>query len=97
MPGCANRSGWSDLDHVIPHAHGGATSCGNLCCLCRRHHRIKTHQPGWRFAAEADGTLHVTTPTGITRSRKAPGTDLLGLTRPAGWATAFDDDEPPPF
>jgi transposase-like protein len=31
LPGCANRSGWSDLDHVIAHTEGGATSCGNLC------------------------------------------------------------------
>ncbi|MGY2085988.1 HNH endonuclease signature motif containing protein, partial [Blastococcus sp. SYSU DS0539] len=38
-PGCRNRAGWADLDHVLPHGDGGATACQNLCCLCRRHHR----------------------------------------------------------
>ena len=42
-PGCGNRAGWADLDHVLAHADGGATDCANLCCLCRRHHRLKTH------------------------------------------------------
>jgi hypothetical protein len=93
MPGCTNRSGWSDLDHVVPHAAGGQTACENLCCLCRRDHRIKTHQPGWRFRQDPDGTLHVTTPTGITRTRRPPGTDLLGLTPPVD----RPDPDPPPF
>jgi hypothetical protein len=42
-PGCGNRAGWADLDHVVAHAAGGETDCVNLCCLCRRHHRLKTH------------------------------------------------------
>ena len=29
------------------------TDCANLCCLCRRHHRLKTHAPGWRFVMTA--------------------------------------------
>jgi hypothetical protein len=37
MPDCGQRVGWADLDHVIPHGHGGATTCSNLCCLCRSH------------------------------------------------------------
>ena len=45
-PGCRNQAGWVDLDHVVPHAEGGATDCDNLCCLCRRHHRLKTHSSG---------------------------------------------------
>jgi hypothetical protein len=95
MPGCANRSRRVDLDHVVPHSAGGATACENLCALCRRDHGIKTHQPGWRFRLDPDGTLYVTTPTGITRATRPPGTDLLGLTLPLRWADP--DDDPPPF
>ena len=29
-PGCRNKVGWTDLDHVIAHADGGATDCDNL-------------------------------------------------------------------
>jgi hypothetical protein len=106
-PGCRNRAGWADLDHVIPHAQGGETACENLCCLCRRHHRLKTHARGWAFAMDPDGTLPVTTTSGITRP---PGhTDPLAAA-PAGTApplfpaselpagrTPARDDEPPPF
>jgi hypothetical protein len=90
-PGCRNDAAWADLDHVEPHADGGATACENLCCLCRRHHRLKTHAPGWSFRMEPDGTLTVTTPSGVTRSTRPPGLDDPSLT--AGWA----DEEPAPF
>jgi hypothetical protein len=79
-PGCANRAGWADLDHVVPHARGGPTDCANLCCLCRRHHRLKTHARGWRFAMTADGVLSVTTPGGITRTTRPPGHSPPGST-----------------
>jgi hypothetical protein len=92
-PGCRNKAGRADHDHVIPHAAGGPTDCTNLCCLCRRHHRLKTHARGWRFVMDADGTLHVTTPSGVTRT-----------TRPPGYQPASPDpraldpaDDPPPF
>ncbi|WP_157943891.1 HNH endonuclease signature motif containing protein [Blastococcus atacamensis] len=78
-PGCGNHAGWADLDHVVPHAEGGATSCENLCCLCRRHHRLETHAPGWRFEMDDDGVLTVTTPSGVRR-----------VTRPPGMAMALD-------
>jgi hypothetical protein len=76
-PGCRNKAGWADLDHVVPHADGGPTDCGNLCCLCRRHHRLKTHAAGWSFRLDADGALWVTTPSGVTRVSRPPGTDFL--------------------
>jgi hypothetical protein len=73
FPHCVQRTGWADRDHVLPHADGGATDCANLCCLCRSHHRLKTHARGWRFVLDDDGTLHVTTPSGVTRTTRPPG------------------------
>ena len=68
MPFCGRSAGWADHDHVVPHADGGETTCTNLCCLCRTHHRLKTLFRGWLFAMQPDGTLHVTTPSGVTRT-----------------------------
>ncbi len=97
-PGCAAKAAWSDGDHVVPHAAGGETSCENLCCLCRRHHRLKTFARSWTYAMGPDGTLTVTTPSGVTRCsrphrrqraatasrRRCPGNDPphLPLTTP---------------
>lgn len=98
MPNCGQRIGWTDLDHVVPHAEGGATSCTNLCCLCRSHHRLKTFARGWVFRMDADGTLHVTTPSGVTRTTRPPG-----LRRPppgpapSGPPPPATDHDPPPF
>jgi hypothetical protein len=98
MPGCTSRAAWADLDHVIPHACGGATSCDNLCCLCRRHHRLKTHAPGWATRLTPDGTYTVTSPSGITRTTQPPG--LLVAGTPAGReppGRARPEEDPPPF
>ena len=52
FPGC-NTAGWRcDLDHVVPWtgtSEGGQTSADNLITLCRRHHRLKTHNR-WRVS-----------------------------------------------
>jgi hypothetical protein len=61
---------------------GGPTACWNLCCLCRRHHRIKTFARGWHFELLPDGRLIVRTPSGVYRT-----------TAPPGW---FLDAEPDP-
>ena len=98
MPNCAQRIGWADLDHVIPHSGGGQTSCTNLCCLCRSHHRLKTFAPGWAFLMEPDGTLHVTTPSGITRTTRPPGLRPRPQAR-RELASGEEDEvlQPPPF
>lgn len=96
-PGCRNKAGWADLDHVVAHADGGATDCANLCCLCRRHHRLKTHALGWIFHLDADGALLVTTPSGVTRVSRPPGLQFL---EPYELGVAWDDIEifdPAPF
>ncbi|WP_091150773.1 HNH endonuclease signature motif containing protein [Geodermatophilus africanus] len=102
FPHCGQRVGWADRDHVIPHAHGGATDCANLCCLCRSHHRLKTLARGWRFVMDDDGTLHVTTPSGVTRTTRPPGMrppapdppERNGAPR---WPPPPQDADPPPF
>src|SRR3954451_2398639 len=90
MPFCGQRTGWADLDHVLPHACGGQTTCANLCCLCRTHHRLKTLFKNWLFVMEDDGTVHVTTPSGVTRT-----------TRPWAWRRrpppTPPPEDPPPF
>jgi hypothetical protein len=91
-PGCRSRAAWADLDHVVPHGDGGPTDCANLCCLCRRHHRLKTHARGWRFAMCPDGMLAVTTPSGITRTTRPPGWLAHGR---AGPPPSAGNDSPP--
>jgi hypothetical protein len=113
MPTCGQRVGWADTDHVLPHACGGPTDCANMCCLCRSHHRLKTFARGWRFQMDPDGTLTVTTPSGITRTTRPPGLRPPGVRPPPPAADppppaadpppadpqppAGPDDDPPPF
>lgn len=73
MPGCRRRVGRCDIDHVVPHGAGGPTECWNLCCLCRRHHRIKTFARGWSFELLDDRRLIVRTPSGVSRVSVPPG------------------------
>jgi hypothetical protein len=75
MPGCRRRPGRArtDLDHGQAYECGGPTACENLCCLCQRHHRIKTFAAGWHFALLPNGRLVVRTPAGITRTTDPPG------------------------
>ena len=97
-PGCGNGAGWADLDHVVAHAEGGETDCVNLCCLCRRHHRLKTHARGWIYAITPDGVLTVTTPSGVTRVSRPPGmrADDDGVLHVTAERDGLPDD-PPPF
>jgi hypothetical protein len=97
FPTCGQRVGWADRDHVIPHACGGPTDCANLCCLCRSHHRLKTLARGWRFAMDPDGTLHVTTPSGVTRTTRPPGLRPPTPAPPETDHPRPPDDEPAPF
>ncbi|PRY48727.1 uncharacterized protein DUF222 [Geodermatophilus tzadiensis] len=105
FPGCGQRVGWADADHVLPHARGGATDCANLCCLCRSHHRLKTFARGWHFQMSTDGVLTVTTPSGITRTTRPPGMRPPAPAEPAPPDDAGPaprpptdpDDDPPPF
>jgi len=48
FPGCTNRL--TDAHHIVAWARGGVTRLGNLCSLCRRHHRF-VHEHGYRIEA----------------------------------------------
>ncbi len=110
FPNCGQRVGWADLDHVIAHACGGETTCTNLCCLCRSHHRLKTRRKDWHFQMSADGVLTVTTPSGITRTTRPPGMRprITEPAPPSGESASPENgpapdpppdpaDDPPPF
>lgn len=89
FPGCARPAEYVDLDHVVPRDHddpgaGGPTCVTNLVCLCRRHHRLKTHAPDWVFAMDPDGTLHVTPPGGTTRTTRPAGIAQVDMSTPSG-------------
>ncbi len=94
-PGCARPAGRTDLDHAVPYDCGGRTTCQNLCCLCRTHHRLKTFARDWHFELRSDGTLTVTTPSGITRTTRPPGLREQAALPPP--APSPGDDAAPPF
>jgi hypothetical protein len=77
MAGCHRRPGRHDIDHGHAFAAGGPTACWNLCCLCRRHHRIKT------FPRAGPSRSSPTASWSSARRRGSPGPPA----RPAGATT----------
>lgn len=65
-----------DADHIVPYAAGGPTSTDNLACLCRQHHRLKTHTP-WTYRVLGLGEYLWTAPTGSQFLRTTTGTVAL--------------------
>jgi hypothetical protein len=76
FPFCTRPAGSCDLDHVIAWDEGGKTSSDNLACLCRLHHRMKTHG-GWTYQMLTLGTYLWHGPHGHTWLRDATGTTDL--------------------
>ena len=70
FPGCTRPTTVCDLDHTVPWPHGPTCVC-NLGPLCRHHHRLKTHDPGWSLTNHGNGTYTWTTPHG-TRHTVTP-------------------------
>ena len=92
FPGCSRPAVVCDIDHTIPFNHqdpaaGGRTVLGNLKCLCRQHHRLKTFG-GWRDTQLADGTVIWTSPSGHTYRTSPAGTDLFPAAARAGMRAA---------
>jgi hypothetical protein len=63
FPGCRRSAALSDIDHAKSWETGGHTSPDNLGALCRRHHRLKTHD-GWKVESREDGSCTWTSPLG---------------------------------
>jgi hypothetical protein len=72
FPGCRRRvPKGGELDHHRPWPDG-PTSAANLEGFCTTDHRGKHQAPGWSYALAPDGTLTVTTPTGLTTTTEPP-------------------------
>jgi len=76
FPWCQRPARSCDLDHIVAHADGGETSSANLACLCRLHHRMKTHG-GWSYAMVEPGVFLWRSPRGYTWCRDRTGTTDL--------------------
>jgi Domain of unknown function (DUF222) len=73
FPGCRRRVPRAgELDHHRPHAAGGETAAANLAGYCTGDHRGRHQAPGWTHTLAPNGTLTVTTPTGLTAVTEPP-------------------------
>jgi len=91
-PGCRAPASRCDLDYTKEYPCG-PTCVGNLCALCRRHHRIKT-LTDTRVLGDGRGGLTWTMPSGKTYTRPAdPVLDHPALLRPPGRGRVIDLDE----
>ncbi|MEJ5918873.1 HNH endonuclease signature motif containing protein [Corynebacterium sp. H78] len=84
FPGCDVPAQQCDIDHIAPYNHddpakGGPTDTGNLHCLCRKHHNLKTHKL-WDVTSHADHTETWASHDGIT-ARSIPSGPLAGIGR----------------
>ena len=81
FPHCTKPAERCDLDHIEPHADGGATCPCNLAPLCRGHHRLKTAgRASYRMLTP--GTYHWTLPSGTYLVDPTGTHQLTGSTAP---------------
>ena len=88
-PGCHRPATACDADHIVAWPDG-PTTLPNTAMLCRYHHRLKTHAPGWTMSGSGDDDVVWTTPSG-RQATTSP--EHLLRSRPAADPT----DDPPPF
>ncbi len=56
-PGCSRPAHTCQLDHRIPFGEGGETCVDNLCCLCQKHHNVKTDKQAFYVPDPATGDI----------------------------------------
>jgi hypothetical protein len=95
FPRCTRPARACDIDHIIAYDHDadaegrpqpGPTATWNLACLCRFHHRLKTHSP-WHYRMTAPGVFEWTSPHGHTHQRDHTGTTDLDTPDDPGLVT----------
>jgi hypothetical protein len=105
FPRCTRPARGCDIDHVIPYDHDaeaegrpqpGPTQTDNLACLCRFHHRLKTHS-AWRYETTAPGVFEWTSPHGHRYRRDPSGTTAMepGLVTGARAPSSTSERHPP--
>lgn len=93
-PGCHRPATACDADHIVGWPDG-PTTLANTAMLCRYHHRLKTHAPGWAMAGSGDDDVVWTTPSG---RRAATSPAITSLDPARGTRSVADPtDDPPPF
>ena len=89
-PGCSHPAERCDDDHTIPWPYG-PTHPSNNKKFCRHHHLMKTFwvgAGGWSDAQHPDGTISVTSPTGLIYTTTPLGATLFPhLAAPTGHPT----------
>ncbi len=81
FPGCSTPADRCDVDHVVPYPRG-STEAANLAALCRRHHRLKTHNR-WRVRQLPGAVVEWTSPTGH-----------MYVTQPPTWTRTYPIPKP---
>jgi hypothetical protein len=92
FPRCTRPARGCDVDHIVEYDHDaeaegrpqpGPTTTDNLACLCRFHHRLKTHS-AWHYETTAPGVFEWTSPHGLRYRRDHTGTTELEPPDPPG-------------
>jgi hypothetical protein len=90
FPWCTRPARRADVDHIVEFDHHaeaenrpqpGPTRTSNLACLCRSHHRLKTHT-AWHYRMVAPGAFIWTSPHGHHYRRDHTGTTAIPEPRP---------------
>ncbi|WP_374456851.1 HNH endonuclease signature motif containing protein [Nocardioides sp.] len=85
FPYCTRPARRTDVDHIVEYDHQaeaegrpqpGPTTTSNLACLCRFHHRLKTHS-AWTYRMVARGVFEWTSPHGHRYRRDRHGTSPI--------------------
>lgn len=110
VPGCSRKAAKSEIDHVDPFFHldplkGGLTRFGNLHCLCKKHHALKTARK-YSVRMPRSGVVEYEFTHGINASAYPPDQPVnadqalefaaLAHLRPQRWRPPTDRIHPPP-